>query len=133
MRSLHSQLESSPCSPRLKKSQHSNEDPARSKINKNYHQLMIYSISLQNGGGGECKLSIVMHRNVQHRYVQNGEPTRTYRIAHGTLPGVVCQPGWERERMDSCICMTESLPRSPETITTLLTGHIPTQNKKFKV
>ena len=37
------------------------------------------------------------------------------------------------DRMDSCIRMTESLPRSPETITTLLTGHMPTQNKKFKV
>ena len=34
MRSLHSQLESSPCSPRLQTSPHSNEDPARSKINK---------------------------------------------------------------------------------------------------
>ena len=31
------------------------------------------------------------------------------------------------------ICMTESLPCSPETITTLLIGCTPTQKKKFKI
>ena len=36
-------------------------------------------------------------------------------------------------RMDSCRRMTESSPCSPETIPTLLMGHIPTQNKKFTV
>ena len=35
-------------------------------------------------------------------------------------------------RMDTCICMTESLPWSPETVTTLLISYAPTQNKKFK-
>ena len=35
-------------------------------------------------------------------------------------------------RMDTCICMAESLHCSPETITTLLIGYTPTQNKKFK-
>ena len=34
-------------------------------------------------------------------------------------------------RMDTCICMAESLVCSPETITTLLIGYIPIQNKKF--
>ena len=34
-------------------------------------------------------------------------------------------------RMDTCICMAESLCPSPETITTLLIGYTPTQNKKF--
>lgn len=33
--------------------------------------------------------------------------------------------------MDICICRAESLPCSPETITMLLTGHTPIQNKKF--
>ena len=33
-------------------------------------------------------------------------------------------------RMDSCVCMAES-HRSSETITTLLTGYMPIQNKKF--
>ena len=37
------------------------------------------------------------------------------------------------ERMDTCICMAESLCCSPETTTTLLTGYTPVQNKKFKV
>ena len=34
--------------------------------------------------------------------------------------------------LDTCICMAESLHCSPETITTLLTGYTPIQNKKFK-
>ena len=36
-------------------------------------------------------------------------------------------------RMDACICMPESLRYSPETVTPLLTGYTPIQNKKFKV
>ena len=45
------------------------------------------------------------------------------------------QPGWEwsLEKMDKCICMAESLHCSPESITTLLTGYTPIQNKKFKI
>ena len=35
-------------------------------------------------------------------------------------------------RMDTCICMAESLCSSPETITTLLTGYTSIQNKKLK-
>ena len=35
-------------------------------------------------------------------------------------------------RMDTCTCKAESLPCSPETVTTLLIGYITTQNKKFK-
>ena len=33
--------------------------------------------------------------------------------------------------MDTCICMTESLVCLPETVTTLLMGYTPIQNKKF--
>ena len=36
-------------------------------------------------------------------------------------------------RMDTCICMVESLCCSLEAITALLTGYTPIQNKKFKV
>ena len=35
-------------------------------------------------------------------------------------------------RMDTCICMVESLHCSPGTITALLTGYTPIQNKKVK-
>ena len=35
-------------------------------------------------------------------------------------------------RMDTCICMPESLPCSPEAITTLLIGYGPIQNLKFQ-
>ena len=34
-------------------------------------------------------------------------------------------------RMDTCICMAESLHCSPEMITALLTCYTPTQNQKF--
>ena len=34
-------------------------------------------------------------------------------------------------RMDTCICMAESLGCSPETIITFLTGYSPIQNKKY--
>ena len=36
-------------------------------------------------------------------------------------------------RMDTCICMAESLCSPPETITTWFIGHTPIQNKKFKI
>ena len=35
-------------------------------------------------------------------------------------------------KMDSGICIAESLHRSPETITIMLIGYTPIQNKKFK-
>jgi hypothetical protein len=35
-------------------------------------------------------------------------------------------------RMDTCICVAESLCCSPETITTLLIRYTPIQSKKFK-
>ena len=34
-------------------------------------------------------------------------------------------------RMDTCVCMAEFLHYSSETITTLLIGHTPIQNKKL--
>ena len=34
-------------------------------------------------------------------------------------------------RMDTCICMTESLSYPPETIITLLISYTPIQNKKL--
>ena len=52
---------------------------------------------------------------------------RAYCIAHGTLLGVMWQPGWEESlgRMDTCICMAESLCCPPEAITTSLVGYTP--------
>jgi len=37
-----------------------------------------------------------------------------------------------QERMDTSVCMAESLCCSTETITTLLISYTPIQNKKFK-
>ena len=52
-------------------------------------------------------------------------PTRTYCLAQGTLFNVMCQPGWEGVwgRMDTCICIAESLCCSPKTTTTLFIGY----------
>ena len=35
-------------------------------------------------------------------------------------------------RVNTCICVAESIHCSPETVTTLLIGYTPVQNKKFK-
>ena len=53
-------------------------------------------------------------------------------MAHGTLLHVMWQPGWEGSwgRMDVCICVTEFPCCLPETITALLIGYTPIQNKK---
>ena len=54
-------------------------------------------------------------------------------LAHGTLLNVMCQPEWEGGlgRMDTHICMAESLFCPPETIPALFIGYTPIQNKKF--
>ena len=48
-------------------------------------------------------------------------------MLHGSLDG---KGAWGR--MDTCICMAESLPCPPETITILLMGYTPIKNKKIK-
>ena len=54
---------------------------------------------------------------------------------HGTLLNVMCQPGQRgiRGRMDTCVCMTEYLQFSPETITMRLIIYTPIKDKRFKV
>ena len=65
---------------------------------------------------------------------QNGQPTRTYYIAHGALLNVMWQPRWENSlgEMDTCVCIAESLHCSPETITTLLIGYTQIQNTSLR-
>ena len=60
-----------------------------------------------------------------HCYILNGQPTRTYFTAQGTLLSVMWQPGWRRvwERMDMCVCMAEFLHCSPETISSVQFSH----------
>ena len=50
-----------------------------------------------------------------------------YCTAHGTLPNVMWQPGCEQGLGENgyIYMMTESLQRSPETITMLLIGYTP--------
>ena len=58
----------------------------------------------------------------------------TYHIAHGTLLNVIFSLNGRGlgGRIDTCICMAESLHCSSETIITLLIGYTPIKNKKFK-
>ena len=56
---------------------------------------------------------------------------RTYCTAQGTLLNVMWQPGREGSlgRMDTCMCMVESLCSPLQTITMLLIGYTSIQNK----
>ena len=60
----------------------------------------------------------------------------TYCIACGTLLSAMwwAWREWGWGGMDACInmCMAESLPCSPGTVTTLLISYTPGQNTKFK-
>ena len=61
---------------------------------------------------------------------QQGPP-----VQHMELCSILCSSPDGREvwgRMDTCICMAESLCCSPETITTLLIIYTPKQSKKLK-
>ena len=53
----------------------------------------------------------------------------------GTLLAVMCQPGWEGVggRIDTHICMAESLCCLLETVATLFISYTPIQKIKFKV
>ena len=55
---------------------------------------------------------------------------KTSCIAQGTLLNVMWQPGWEGNLGENatCICVSESLCRSPEAFTTLLIGYVCVQS-----
>ena len=59
----------------------------------------------------------------------------TWNAAQCYMPSLDGRGVWGR--MDTCLCMAESLHCSPETTTTLLTGYTPVQNvlvlKKIKI
>ena len=55
-------------------------------------------------------------------------------VQHSIICSVVCGSLDERgvwQRMETCICTPESFCCPPETVTILLTGHTPRQNKKL--
>ena len=84
------------------------------------------------GRGGRCTEGIVR----EFRTVMYTQPYSKWIInkdlLYGSLLNVLWQPGWEG-RIDTCICMAESLCCSPDTTTTLLIGYTPIQNKRFKI
>ena len=59
---------------------------------------------------------------------------RITNVAHGNLLNVIFSLNGRglRGRIDTCICMAESLHCSPETIITLSIGYTPIKNKKIK-
>ena len=61
-------------------------------------------------------------------------PGKSQVLIHGTLCNAMWQPQREGNLggMDTCMCMSESLHCQPETVTTLLIGSTPIQNKKLK-
>ena len=67
-------------------------------------------------------------RSCTHSYIQNGQPTKIHCTAYGTLSTHCYVPAWLMGRgevwgrMDTCICMAESLRCSPETTTALFIG-----------
>ena len=67
-----------------------------------------------------CEMDNQQGPTVQHRELCS--------MLYGSLDG---REVWGR--MDTRICMAESLRCSPETITTLLIGHTPIQNKNLKL
>ena len=77
------------------------------------------------------KIPHVIKINDTAIFKMNNEWMNTYCRAHEVLCGSLGGRGvWGR--IDTCICMAESLHSSPESITMLLIGYISIQNKKFK-
>ena len=91
------------------------------------HIMSLWLLGRRGGGGIIREFGMVMYRLLYLRWITK----KDYSIAQGALLNVMWQPAWEGvwERMDTCVCMAQSC--SPETITTLLTGYISIQNKKF--
>ena len=85
-------------------------------------------VAMEEGTVRDFRKSCILY------YIKNGQPTRTYYIAHGTLLNVTCQPDWEGAlgRIDICVCMAESLHCSPETTTASSISYAPTQIKNLK-
>ena len=85
-----------------------------------------FSISPSNEYSGLISFSIDLDRYtpLYLKWITNRDPR------YSTRNCTQWQPGWGR--MDTCICMGETLHCSCETTTTLLTGYTPIQNKKLK-
>ena len=77
-----------------------------------------------------CTLCINIRTILSKKHLED-LPTVEHRKLCSVLCGSLDGRGVWR-RMDTCICMAESLCCSLETVTTLLIGYTPIQNKKFK-
>ena len=64
--------------------------------------------------------------NLENQQAPAGQPRELCSMSSGSLDG---RGVWGR--MDTCIWMAESLPHSLTTITSLLIGYTPIQNKKL--
>ena len=84
-----------------------------------------------------CKELLELNRSLEWTYtllylkwITNKDLWYSYRELCSMLCSNLDERGiWGRK--DTCMSVAESLHHSPETITTLLTGYTPKQNKKF--
>ena len=104
------------------------------KINGSYRKQQT-NLPLQQGRMGEGtvrKFGIDMHTVLYLRWIPNKDLLSS--TGNSAQRYVTAWMGAEfGGRMDTCIGMAESLCCPPETITTLLTGYTPIQNKKFNL
>ena len=102
----------------------SNAWALRIKWPKNWSFSFSISPSNERSGLISFRIDLDRYTLLYLKWITNRDPR------YSTGNRAQWQPGWGR--MDTCICMGETLHCSCETTTTLLTGHTPTQNRKLK-
>ena len=101
-------------------------------ISFNTHRLREQTYGCQGQGWGEGivrELRMDLYTMLYLKWITNKGST----VEEMELCSMLCGnlDGRGVWRIETCICMTESLSYSPETITTLLIGYTPIQNSKF--
>ena len=100
--------------------------------NQSFHVFWIYAQSGIAGSYGNCHFSYLRHIHSGCTNLHSNQQGSTIlHMEHCSMLYSGLDVRGIGERMDAYICMAESLCFSPETITTLLIGYIPIQNKKF--
>ena len=96
--------------------------------NRNFHRKHLWLPWGESGGEIVMEFWINMYTMLYLKWITN----RVQLYSTGTLHNIMWQPGWEGswEKMNTHICMAESLRCPPEIFTTLLISYIPIQNKK---
>ena len=94
--------------------------------NRETHRLRIWTYGCWDEGIVR-EFGKVMYTLLDSKWITS-KHMELYSVLCGSLDGTGV-----RGRMDTCLCMAESLCCSPESTTTSLISYTPIQNKKFKV